>query len=70
MIGLMVVMLMIFFTCGELVLVLWGVGPVLRNGYRTYGQNDVALLKGSEMSAGLHFNKLLQDNCIDPRSTT
>ena len=30
--GLMVVMLMIFFTCDELVLVLWGVGPILRKG--------------------------------------
>ena len=41
MIGLMVVMLTIFFTCGELVLVLWGAGPVLRNVYGIYGQNDV-----------------------------
>ena len=31
MIGLMVVMLMVFFTCNELVLGLWGVGPTLRN---------------------------------------
>ena len=64
MIGLMVVMLTIFFTCGELVLVLWGAGPVLRNVYGIYGQNDVALLKGSEMSAGLHFrNLILNINC-------
>ena len=33
MIGLMVVMLIVFLTCGELVLVLEGVGPNLRNGY-------------------------------------
>ena len=31
MIGLMAVMLMVFFTCDRLVLVLWGVGPILRN---------------------------------------
>ena len=37
MIGLMVVMLTIFFTCGDLVLVLWGVGPVLRKGCGIYG---------------------------------
>ena len=30
MIGLMVVMLMVFFTSDELVLVLWGVGHILR----------------------------------------
>ena len=33
MIVLMVIMLIFFFTCGELVLVLWGVSPILRNGY-------------------------------------
>ena len=33
MIGQMVVVLISFFTCGELVLVLWGVGPILGNGY-------------------------------------
>ena len=32
MIGLMVDMLMVFFPCGELVFVLSGVGPILRNG--------------------------------------
>ena len=37
--GLMVVMLMVFFTCDELVLVLWGVGPMLSNGCRIWGQN-------------------------------
>ena len=29
---LMVVVLMVFFMCGELVLVVWGVCPILRNG--------------------------------------
>ena len=28
--GIKVVMLMVFFSCDELVLVLWGVGPILR----------------------------------------
>ena len=32
MIGLMVVLLMVFFMCDELVLVLSGVGPILKNG--------------------------------------
>ena len=32
MIGLIVVMLMVFFMCDELGLVLWGVGPILTNG--------------------------------------
>ena len=33
MIGLMVVMVMVFFACGELVLVFWAVDPILRNRY-------------------------------------
>ena len=46
MIGQMGVVLISFFTCGELVLVLWGVGPILGNGYGFQRQNDVtALLK-------------------------
>ena len=44
MIGLMVVMLMVFHTCSELVL--WGVGPILRNESGIQGQNYVALLQG------------------------
>ena len=51
MIGLMVAMLMVF-TCEELGLVLWGVGPILSNGCGHWGQNYVALFQGSEMSAG------------------
>ena len=46
MIGLMVVILMVFYTCGELVLRV--VGPISRNGYGIYGQNYVALLQESE----------------------
>ena len=57
MIELMLAMLMVFLTCDELGLVLWGVGPILRNerGHRDKimcGQNYVALFQGSEMSAG------------------
>ena len=39
MIGLMVVMLMVFFTCDKLVLVLWGVGAILKNGCGIWGLN-------------------------------
>ena len=45
MIGLMLVMLMVFHTCGELVL--WGVGPILRNEYGIQGQNYVAMFQGA-----------------------
>ena len=38
MIGPMVAMLMVFFMCDELGLVLWGVGPILRNGHGRWGQ--------------------------------
>ena len=37
--GLMVVILMVFFTCDDLLLVFWGVGPISRNGCRIWGQN-------------------------------
>ena len=37
MIVLMVVMLMSYSRVGNVVLVLWGVGPILRNGYGIYG---------------------------------
>ena len=49
MIGLMVVMPMVFFLCDELGLVLWGGGPILRNGCGHQGQNYVVLFQGSEM---------------------
>ena len=39
MIKLMVVMLLVFFTCDEFILVCWGVGPILRNGRGIWGQN-------------------------------
>ena len=61
MIGLMMVMLMVFFRCGELVLVyvLWGVGSIPRVEYGIKGQNYVALIRGNEKSAGLHSRNLL-----------
>ena len=37
--GLMVVMLMEFFMCDGLVLVLWGVASILRNECEIWGQN-------------------------------
>ena len=60
MIGLMMVMLMVFFKCGELVLVyvLWGIGSIPRVEYGIKGQDYVALIRGSEMSAGLHSRNL------------
>ena len=48
----------VFFTYG-MVLVLWGVGPILENGYGILGQNYVALLQGSTISAGLHSRNLI-----------
>ena len=59
MIGLMLVMLMVFFTCDELVLVLRGVGPILRNGCGIWGQNYIALFQENKMSAGLHSRNLI-----------
>ena len=40
----MVVMLMVFHTCGELLP--WGVGPILMSKYRIYGKDYAALLQG------------------------
>ena len=48
----------VFFTYG-MVLVLWGVGPILENGYGILGQNYVVLLQGSDISAGLHCRNLI-----------
>ena len=61
MIGLMMIMLMVFFRCDELelVYVLWRVGPIPRVEYGIKGQNYVALIRGSEMAAGLHSRILL-----------
>ena len=46
---------------GEYGLVPWGVGTILGNGYGIQGQNYVALLQGSEMSAGFHYRILTLD---------
>ena len=59
MIGLMVVLLMVFFMCDELVLVLSGVGPILKNGFGIRAQNYVALFQESEISAGLQSRNLI-----------
>ena len=40
--------LLVFFTHG-MVLVLWGVGAILGNGYGTQDQNYVAMFQRSEM---------------------
>ena len=37
--GIMVVMLMAFFMCDELLLVLWVVGPIFKNGCGVWGQD-------------------------------
>ena len=60
--GLMMAMLMVFFTCDKLGLVLCGVGPILRNGCGYWGKNYVALFQGSEMSAGSHSRNLILGN--------
>ena len=54
-IGLMLVLLISFSRMVSMVLFLRGVG----NGYGIYRQNYVALLQGSEMSAGLHCRNLM-----------
>ena len=43
MIKLMVIMIMVSFTCDKLVLVLWRVGPILKNESRIWRENYVAL---------------------------
>ena len=57
--GLMVAMLVVFFMCDELGLVLWGVVHILRNGCGHQDQNQVALFQGSEMSAWQHSQNLI-----------
>ena len=50
---------MVFFACGELVLVFWAVDPILRNRYGIQGQNYVVLLQENETSAGLNSRNLI-----------
>ena len=59
MIRLMVVVLMIFFTCDKLFLVLWRVCPILWNEYGILGQKYIALLQESEMSLGWHSGSIV-----------
>ena len=47
-----------FSRMANMVLVLWGVGAILENGYGIQGQSYVALFLGSEMSAKFHYRKL------------
>ena len=47
-----------FFMHG-MILVLWGVGAILGNGYGIQGQNYVAMFQRSEMSAGFHYGNLM-----------
>ena len=47
----MILFLLMSFSCMvSIALVLRGVGPILGNGYGILGQNDAALLQGSQMS--------------------
>ena len=45
----------------SMVLVPWGVGAILGNGYRIQGQNYVTLLQGSEITAGFHCRNWILD---------
>ena len=49
--------LLVFFTHG-MVLVLWGVGAILGNGYGILGKNYATLHLGSEMLGGCHYRNL------------
>ena len=55
----MVVLLMPFLCMVNMVFVFWGVGRILGNVYKIWGQNYVALLQGSKMQARLHFRNLI-----------
>ena len=50
--------LLAFFTHG-MVLVLWGDGAILGNGYGIQGQNYVEMFQRSEMQAGFHYWNLI-----------
>ena len=43
----------------SVVLFLWGVGPILKNGMEIRDRNYVTLLQESEMSARLHSRNLI-----------
>ena len=43
----------------SMVLVLWEVAAILRNGYRIQGQNYVVLSQGNEMLVRFHYRNLI-----------
>ena len=45
----------VFLRMVSMALVPWGVGAILGNEYGIQGQNYVALLQGSEITAGFHY---------------
>ena len=55
----MVVLLTFFFRTVSMVLVLWEVAAILRNGYRIQGQNYVVLSQGNEMLVRFHYRNLI-----------
>ena len=54
----------IFLCMVSMVLVLWGIGAILGNGYRIQWQNYVALLQGSEIMAEFHYKNWILDICF------
>ena len=54
MIGLVMMVLLTFFWDGEYGFSTVAVGAILGNGYGIQGQNYVALLQGSGITAGFH----------------
>ena len=50
--------LLAFFAHG-VILVLWGVGAILGNGYGIQRQNYVAMFQRSEILAGFHYGNLM-----------
>ena len=55
----MVVLLTFFFRMVSMVLVLWEVAAILRNGYRIQVQNYVVLSQGNEMLVRFHYRNLI-----------
>ena len=64
MIAPMVAPLTFFSQMVSMILVLWGIGAILENGYGSQGQNYVALLQGSKMSAGFYCKNLILGICF------
>ena len=51
----------VFLRMVSMVLVMWGVGAILGNGYGIQGLNYLALLQGSEITAGFHYRNWILD---------